>query len=77
MAQLEPVEAEAAEAEALVMRLVVLVVLVEVVPVALQTLVVGLREPLELRTLAEAVEALVETHIHIKQPLAEPVALES
>ena len=74
MAQLEPVEAAAAQAEALVMRLVALVVLVEVVPVALQTLVVGLREPLEQRTLAEAVVVLVETHIHIKQLLVVLVA---
>jgi len=69
MAQLGLVEAVEAEAEALVMRLVGLVVLVEVALVALQTLVVELREPLEQRTLAEAVVALVETQPHIKQLL--------
>ena len=69
MAQLEAVEAVEAAAEALVMRLVALVVLVEVALVALQTLVVELREPLEQRTLAEAVVALVETQPHIKQLL--------
>jgi hypothetical protein len=76
MAQLELVEEAAAEAEVLVMLLVELVVLVEVVPVALQTLEVELLELLEQRTLAEAVEELVETHIHIKQLLVELVALE-
>ena len=77
MAQLGLVVAEAAEAEPLVMRLVALVVLVEVVLVALQTLVVELREPLEQRTLAEAVVALVGTQPHIKQLLVALVALES
>ena len=76
MAQLELVVEAAAEAEVLVMLLVELVVLVEVVPVALQTLEVELLELLEQRTLAEAVEELVETHIHIKQLLVELVALE-
>tara|TARA_E500000081_G_C5998164_1_gene289914 strand:+ start:530 stop:763 length:234 start_codon:yes stop_codon:yes gene_type:complete len=77
MAQLGLVVAEAAEAEPLVMRLVALVVLEEVVLVALQTLVVELREPLEQRTLVEAVEALVGTQPHIKQLLVALVALES
>jgi hypothetical protein len=74
MAQLGLVVAEAAEAEPLVMRLVALVVLEEVALVALQTLVVELREPLEQRTLAEAVVALVETQPHIKQLLVALVA---
>ena len=74
MARLGLVAEAAAEAEALVMRLAALVVLVEVVPVALQTLVVELREPLEQRTLAEAVVALVETQPHIKQLLVALVA---
>ena len=77
MAQLGLVVAEAAEAEPLVMRLVALVVLVEVVPVALQTLEVELLELLEQRTLAEAVEELVETHLHINQLLVALVVLES
>ena len=77
MAQLGLVVAEAAEAEPLVMRLVALVVLVEVALVALQTLVVELREPLEQRTLAEAAVALVGTQPHIKQLLVALVALES
>jgi hypothetical protein len=77
MAQLGLVEEEEAQAEVVVMRLVAVVVLVEVVLVALQTLVVELREPLEQRTLAEAVVALVETQPHIKQLLVALVALES
>ena len=63
MARLGLVAEAAAEAEALVMRLAALVVLVEVVPVALQTLVVELREPLEQRTLAEAVVALEKREV--------------
>tara|TARA_B100001063_G_C16320450_1_gene337297 strand:+ start:253 stop:486 length:234 start_codon:yes stop_codon:yes gene_type:complete len=77
MAQLGLAAAVAAEAEPLLTQMVALVVLEEVALVALQTLVVELREPLEQRTLAEAEAVLVETQVHIKQLLVALVALES